>query len=127
MPLGFRVIKPNRDPFGDALQLETKLRVALRNFGADAQRTFSKYPETETSYRRTGTLGRRWTTRGPSGTAEIKIVIGNRTRYAARVQGPKQEEQFKKRGWMSVIDVKEEVWEGKHKPLIRALIKGVTF
>lgn len=96
----------------------------MRNFGADAQKMFSTYPPQDTSYRRTGTLGRRWTVRGPSGSTHIKVVVGNRTRYAARVQGPEgeQEEQFHRRGWKNVDDVEREVWENKYKQIIEGIL-----
>ncbi len=126
MPLGFKAIPIRVDPFGDALKIDTKIRLGLRNFTSDAQRMFSSYPKSQGNYRRTGALGRKWTTR-ISGTSTIRGRIGNRTTHAPTVQGPEQQKRFKEIGWKNVDDVEREVWRGRHKLILQAILKGVAF
>ena len=52
--------------------------------------------------------------------------VGNNTRYADRVQGPNQEEQFKALGWPNVEDTNKKVW-ARHRPLLIVAIKGGSF
>lgn len=72
-------------------------RGAMRN-----QATMATYPPAPagSSYRRTGTLGRRWTTKVYNTGTEIYGVTGNNTPYAPRVQdSQRQMPVFKRIGW----------------------------
>lgn len=58
-------------------------------------------PPLHSTYRRTGTLGRRWTMR-QSG---LQVLIGNNTPYAPEVQGNKQRPFHRQTGWQTPEDV----------------------
>jgi hypothetical protein len=70
------------------------------------QRYMAKYPAPppKSRYRRTGTLGRRWTTRVESTGDGVQGKVGNNTEYAPRVQSRKfQAKPFKGR-WQTDAD-----------------------
>ena len=75
-------------------------------------RRIKKYPAQQTSYRRTGTLGRGWTTDVDQGGK--RGIVGNQSRgkkgkkgYAIYVQGPRQRHFHKAHGWLTIKDVGE--------------------
>lgn len=87
------------------------------------------YPPAQTSYRRTGHLGRTWTKDGPRSVGrDLVVEAGNKTKYAGDVMGfksktPRQRERFARLGWQSVEDVGEEVWK-EHRPSIERALQG---
>jgi hypothetical protein len=86
---GTKVVKPPMQR--SVLRLESRMK---------------KYPPTppRSSYRRTGLLGRSWTSTvkdsGSMGNISVEGRVGNRTHYAPRVQSAKfQKPIFKRIGW----------------------------
>ncbi len=81
------------------------LQRGMAAVGAHILSRLATYPPQDPSstYRRTGTLGRRWTMQGTRG--GLVITIGNNTPYAPRVQGPEQTAYFKRVGWKNPGDV----------------------
>ena len=75
------------------------------------QRRIAKYPAapSHSTYQRTGTLGRRWTTavrfRGREG------EVGNNTEYAIYVQGVKRRSFHKATGWINMEEMAEKAGE----------------
>jgi len=58
-------------------------------------------PPSGSTYRRTGTLGRRWTVEG----GNMRWVVGNNTRYARDVEGDLQTKVHKRTGWPTAEQV----------------------
>lgn len=111
----------------------TKLRSQLSGWGLDVVNKMASYPpQKPTRYRRTGTLGRRWTTRGPVQRGDdIEQSAGNNTDYVGYVQGlradagaPKRHKQTRVmagKGWQRVDDVGEAAWKRRLPAVRRAL------
>lgn len=106
-----------------AAKAVVRVRTALTFYALDAQAEISNYPEAQTSYIRTGRLGQSWTKRVLMEGANLIGRVGNKQRYAARVQGKDQEELFKGYEWPNIVDTNKKVWE-RHRPLLVAAIKG---
>jgi hypothetical protein len=68
-------------------------------------RRIAKYPLTpgHSSYRRTGTLGRLWTTKVEQGGK--RGIVGNKTPYAIDVQGPRRRHFHKAAGWKTISEI----------------------
>ena len=98
---------------------------ALRLYALDAQSEISRYPsEGESNYVRTGILGQTWTIDGPKLRGpDLFARVGNKTDYASKVQGSKQEELFAGRGWPNINDTNKVVW-ARHRSLLILAIKG---
>lgn len=93
-------------------------RGAMRN-----QVTMATYPPVPagSSYRRKGTLGRRWTTKTYNTGEAIYGVTGNNVHYAPRVQdSQRQKPVFKRIGWPTDADAVE-----KNRKAITDDIRGV--
>lgn len=121
----WRVIKPKKDPFKERFPgMPGRVMTVLSAFARQAQAELSFYPAAQTAYVRTGTLGRRWTVRGPrfSGGA-LTARVGNNTAYARKVQGSRQEPRFKELGWQTTTDVINRLWP-KYRPLLVQAIQG---
>jgi len=75
------------------------LRAGLAAAGAHVLSKLATYPPAppQSTYRRTGTLGRRWVMRGTRN--GFSVEIGNNTPYAPRVQGDGQLDRFREIGW----------------------------
>ena len=108
---------------------KAKVVQALKNLGLGVDNRISKYPSAQTTYRRTGTLGKGWHTQGPmSAGSDLVVIVANPTKYAPFVQGlktkaPKQRKVFANYGWESVQIAGEEEWK-KHKPAIERALQG---
>lgn len=99
----------------DATEVINALRQAanLRGFrrglavaGAHILAKLASYPPQppNSSYRRTGRLGRSWTMSG--GRGGLQVIIGNATPYAPQVQGiDEQLDLFREIGWLTPRDV----------------------
>jgi hypothetical protein len=75
------------------------------------QRRMAVYPPVppNSSYRRTGTLGRRWTTRITETGGGLQGVIGNNTIYAPLVQSRRfQRPVHRRTGWQTAETVTEQ-------------------
>jgi hypothetical protein len=106
-----------------AAKAVVRVTAALRLYALDAQSEISTYPQSESSYVRTGELGRFWTQKVQQRGPDLVARIGNKKRYAARVQGSQQEELFRGFGWPNIVDTNRKVW-ARHRPLIVAALKG---
>lgn len=62
-------------------------------------------PPSGSTYRRTGTLGRRWTTRPIRTTTEVGREIGNNTEYAPRVQSDELQATVHRGRWQTDAQV----------------------
>lgn len=73
------------------------------------QRRLAKYPAkpAHSTYRRTGTLGRRWTDKVTNRGREGEV--GNNTEYAIYVQGPKRRSFHEAAGWINIEEMAEKV------------------
>lgn len=60
-----------------------------------------------TGYRRSGTIGRKWTTQIKRGTTHITGIVGNNAPGAIYVQGSKQQPFHKASGWPTTDSVAE--------------------
>ena len=101
-----------------ALDRLAQLRGAQRGLAAGGALILSRlatYPpqRPNSRYRRTGTLGRRWTMRQQG----LQVTVGNNTPYAPEVQGDKQLAFHRETGWQTPEDVVE-----KHGREIEAII-----
>ncbi len=87
-------------------------------------RRIAKYPPSAgTPYRRTGTLGRGWTTDVDQGGK--RGTIGNQVPYAIYVQGPRQVWFHEARNWLTIEDVAKgeakavrEIFEDEYRKAI---------
>ncbi|KKK61599.1 hypothetical protein LCGC14_3012720 [marine sediment metagenome] len=126
--MAFKPILPkNPDLFTGAVVTMT---AAMLNYGLDLKREMQKYPPSATAHVRTGTLGKRWTMKGPTiKGGDLVVHVGNRTEYAPFVQGfrndePRQRALFKRYGWQA-LDVTANKMLKKHKPRIEKSLKGL--
>lgn len=105
------IIRPS-GPISDFSK--TKVVGRMRRLGLDTVRAAAKYPSAQTAYRRTGTLGRGWTSSGPRLSGKDLVVdVGNVTEYTGRVMGlktedPRQLQLFRRLGWRSIETIGEE-------------------
>ena len=99
----------------------------LRDVAVEAISLLAAYPPARTSYRRTGTLGRRWALEGPKVVAQgLEAIAGSNLEYAPFVQGfrrrrPRQRPLFKRYGWPNVEDVGKQAWKARGPRLLAAL------
>lgn len=114
-----------------------KVGAALMGWALETQRRMSAYPAQQpTAYRRTGTLGRRWTAKATTVGRDVAAEVGNNTEYAGYVEGfgpdapaPKAEKQtrvMQRKGWQRVDDVGEEVFRKARPAIIKALGGSAT-
>lgn len=88
------------------------------------QRDMATYPPAppNSSYRRTGTLGRRWTTRVQRTSDGLLGTVGNVTYYAPMVQSKRyQRPIFRRIGWPT----DEEVAERNVRDIVRDFAKTI--
>jgi hypothetical protein len=92
----------------DSLGDPAIMRAAMNKSVQHLHRRVAKYPPKpgHSIYRRTGTLGRRWTTKVEQGGK--RGVVGNNTRYAPYVQGPRRRHFHKAAGWVTIAEVADE-------------------
>jgi hypothetical protein len=96
-----KVIK-KMDKLGDPAVIKRAMNRSVQHI----HRRIAKYPpQAPVAYRRTGTLGRGWTTKVDQGGK--RGIVGNITPYAIYVQGPRQVWFHEARGWLTIEDVKE--------------------
>ena len=101
----------------------------LNDWRHATQREIERYPPqrpTVSGYRRTGTLGRAWSSSLVKGLNAIVAVVGsnpNVAPYAKWVQGQdSQAREMKRRGWHTIEDVGEDEWD-KRKRGFRAKLE----
>jgi len=121
----FRPIVPTRNPFAAFGSVRSKLAEELRDFAAEAQNELSSYPPSRSSYRRTGRLGRSWTTDGPKMEGgDLLARVGNNVEYAPTVQGKadQQRQLFRTYGWKGVTEVAGSKWP-RHQDALRRILR----
>ena len=87
---------------------EKVLRKPMHRAVLRIQRDMAKYPRQRnmsTTYRRTGTLGRRWTTKVKTSQGGARGVVGNNTRYAPWVQSERFQAGQHRNWWQTDEDV----------------------
>ena len=86
------------------------LRQAMRRAVLRVQAGMMDYPtqRSGSSYRRTGTLGRRWTTEVLPEGDELIGKVGNNTKYAPQVQSEKFQARVHRERWQTDADVLEK-------------------
>jgi hypothetical protein len=124
MAFSLRAIRATRPIVG--VKRDRVLREMLKA-GVGFTSELSKYPPARTSYRRTGDLGRDWTTIWPRlEGADLVTGTGNNVVYAGPVQGfrrrrPRQRKLFRGYGWPSAEDIGKDVWKKRKGAIIAAL------
>lgn len=93
----------------------------MHQFNSDAIRVLGKYPPPNSSYRRSGDLGRHWAAKVEVFPALVRGRVINSVTYAVFVQGPtkgakgeRQTAVMAAKGWPSVTTVLADTWR-KHK------------
>ena len=103
-----------------------EVMLLMRKMGRFTQAKLQKYPPPPpaSGYRRTGTLGRNWTTEGPSALGnDLVVKVGNKVKYGPYVQGLQQTRQHKKTGWPRIDKTGKEEWDKVQPEIQRALQK----
>lgn len=124
-PFRFEAIVPSKPIH--AIKVRDTVQ-AMRNFGLDTQRFIKRYPP-DAGFRRTGKLKKGWTIEGPKIVVRDLIeIVGNKVRYAGRVQGlkaksPRQSEPWISIGWSSIEDVGNTKFK-EHQPRIEKALQG---
>jgi hypothetical protein len=81
---------------------------ALSQYGLRLKAKVAPYPSSQSTYRRTGTLGRRWATQATSKQVEVR----NPTSYAGWVQDARTQTRVHERtGWRTIQGVAENELE----------------
>lgn len=92
---------------------------------ARLQRALAKYPSRRSRYRRTGTLGRRWTTEVSGGGGEIRGLVGNNTMYAPYVQGDATQARMHAGIWQTDDEVAKEERAAIEKDIAKAIVEAL--
>lgn len=83
-----------------------QLEPAMKEIGYLLQNEMAEYPKQRpTSYRRTGTLGRGWTSKTTKTPSFMEVVVGNRVKYAPFVQSSRFQNRFHRGHWQTDVDV----------------------
>lgn len=90
----------------DKLSKPYFLQLAMNRIGARLRTFMAKYPPPppNSSYRRTGRLGRAWTHEVKAGLFSIETIIGNNTPYAPDVQGAGTQSEVHVGRWQTDAD-----------------------
>lgn len=92
------------------LEKPTWMGPALQRTGARLVAVLKAYPPPlpDQRYRRTGTLGRRWTHTTQASLFKARAIIGNNTSYAPDVQGEGFQAEIHRGRWRTAEDVLEK-------------------
>jgi len=90
------------------------------------QGELAQYPSqpSGTTYRRTGTLGRRWTSRKDTGGDQIAVEVGNNTEYAPYVMGQGTQARWNSH-WQTDAQIAESALP-TIQTMIQAQINAIT-
>ncbi len=85
------------------------LEPPLRRGALRIESTMKVYPQQKkgTRYRRTGTLGRRWTTKAERSATRLEVEVGNNTVYGPFVQSAARQAWMHKGAWQTDDDAVE--------------------
>lgn len=91
----------------DSLHLDEVLRNPMHRAVLRIQADMQKYPPQRAGarYRRTGTLGRRWTTRVVSEARRVEGTVGNNTSYGPFVQSSRFQARIHRSIWQTDAQV----------------------
>jgi hypothetical protein len=94
---------------------------------AFGQAFLAEYPPAPpgSSYRRTGTLGRSWTTRVLDRGSEVHGLIGNNVPYSFEVQDADRQAPVHRGRWQTVQDLTREPQAGTIQRMIQAEIESI--
>lgn len=111
-----------------ALQSPEFLVPTFHQIGTILTSELKKYPPPppNSSYRRTGTLGRRWTFQVRRNLYGVKVIAGNNTSYAPDVQDPDQQAPVHQGRWQTtedVLDDKSEEIVGEVQGAVEAKVR----
>jgi len=112
--------------------LDRYLRKAGKQSAYVIQAKAQRYPPPppDSSYRRTGTLGRRWAVTGPTATvSEVKTIVENPTSYGPFVMGETEQAAVHRGRWPTtqrLIEEAEAQVVGLHQAAIDDAIKEVS-
>lgn len=129
MPISYRPIIPKKISVKKLQRLYGEFVLLMGDFVTEAHDQLSTYPpaRAESTYRRTGMLGRSWSHRVLTKPDRIEGVVGSQGQiapYNVRVQGAQQTALMKARGWKTPKDVLNKLMP-KWKNRVRAKIKEV--
>ncbi|KKK65384.1 hypothetical protein LCGC14_2974660, partial [marine sediment metagenome] len=106
-----------------------KVSTKMRKLGLDIVKAAAVYPtQQSTDYVRTGSLGKKWTMKGPSMQGSDMVVeVGNVMDYTGFVMGFKsgdraQLDKFRDLGWRSIEEIGEEEIE-RARPGLQAVLQ----
>ena len=101
---GLRPVLKKLDRLADPDAFKRPMNQAVQHL----HRRIAKYPKkpSHSTYRRTGTLGRKWTTKVENNGRRGEV--GNNVNYAIYVQGPKRRHFHKATGWKTIAEVAEQ-------------------
>ncbi len=108
---------------------QAKVSARLRKLGQDMVHAAADYPtQQSTDYVRTGSLGKKWTMKGPSMQgSDLVVEVGNVMDYTGYVMGFKsgdfkQLDKFRDLGWRSIEEIAEEEIE-RAMPSLQAVLQ----
>lgn len=109
-----------------------QLRPPMVRSLARVERRLQTYPPPppDSTYQRTGLLGRTWTDNDPAlvvSPSEMRGVVGNKTGYARYVQGDEDQAAVHRGRWMTdagAIDAEEDAIRRDFEETIRGLTGG---
>jgi hypothetical protein len=106
--------------------LRKHLRRAMQKVGFSVQRPAQVYPPppSGSTYRRTGTLGRRWKTSVEQTIDGIAAIVENPTEYSPYVQGEEQAEVHRGR-WRPIRKIIESL-RGQHVKILEDAIAAAV-
>jgi len=83
------------------------LRPAFQRIAVAIKTAMKRYPPPppNSTYRRTGTLGRRWTYRTNSSLFSVTAIVGNNTAYAPLVQDAEAQAEVHRGRWQTAQQV----------------------
>lgn len=113
---------------GDTVTLE-KLEPAMHQVVAYLWRQMAAYPQQRagTTYRRTGTLGRRWITRVKNKYSKLEGQVGNNTSYGPWVQSDRFQADTHRGIWQTdrqVLEDSERLIQEIFEERIASLLAG---
>lgn len=96
----------------------------IRSMAAVVNRMADYPPQRPSLYRRTGTLGRRWTQTQPAmneNTTELVVKVGNNTSYGPWVQSKQFQAEIHQGYWQTDMEVLEDL-----RPQIEAALNAAV-
>lgn len=124
MSIGFQAIVPKLPK--NATLTKAKITRELQQWAGRTHKRVATYPTQQpTTYRRTGTLGRRWIHYYGTESGNLVAIVSNNVPYAQWVQDEdRQSRVMKAKGWITVQEAGRHEWKaGTLGPIKDALSK----